>query len=139
MNRDLASNAEAHVALAPADYAAGSDTDGAAIDVTNFRWAYFSLLVGDGTGVTTDGVLTVEESPDGTTGWAAVPGATITATATVETGYVGQVDCHKRENFLRVNFVAGATAATAAACGAVLSADRDTQYGGTPTTPAFSV
>lgn len=139
MNRDLASNATAAVGLIPADYAADSDTDGAAIAVKDYRWAYVVLNVGDGTGVTTDGVLTVEESADGSTGWAAVSGATITATATTEGVYVGQIDCHKRENFLRVNFVAGATAPTAAGAVVVLTADRDTQYAGTPTSAAFSV
>lgn len=140
--RDLASNAKCLLALSPGVFATGVSLDGEVIDTLGFRWAYFVVNTGTlAVVVTTLNVVSDEliamGSPTAVVGADfSVAGVGITA-ADDDTVFVGQIDCHKTERFLRLEGVNGAGNNDLGAV-VILVGDADTiNYPVTPS--AFSV
>jgi hypothetical protein len=80
MTNDFATRTVSGVSVPPSDYA--NDTDGAAVDLAAGDGSAFALLaIGNVFGQTQVGGR-IEESANGSTGWAAIPGATFATQTT---------------------------------------------------------
>ena len=124
MHLDLNSNTKTEFAISPASYSAGTDNS-AAIDVKDYRVA---KIVGAFGTMGADATINVQESDDGTTGWATVTGGSfVFASGTYADGGAPiQVDCSPRKRYIRVALVT--TTACFACINVELSPAKDTRY-----------
>jgi hypothetical protein len=127
--KDLASTAQVLHSISAVSVAGGATENGAnSLDTKGFRWAYMIVNMGV-YGPAVDGTWTVEASADGTTGWVALPGATMTfVPADDDVTKVGLIDLHAMPTgtFIRAVFVNGATTASVCSCDFILHGNSDT-------------
>ena len=96
----------AKIVQAQAAAAKTSTAQSAAIDTAGFGGAMLDINLGAVSGTTPSNVITVEESADGSTGWAAISGATLTlGTSAANKSYGMDVPLggrYNRKRYLRV-------------------------------------
>jgi hypothetical protein len=140
MNRDLASSATLAQSLDPQSVGQGATVNGGEVDVTSYRWAYVVMNAGANAATTDTASFEVEVASESGGSFAAVAGTAVTVGAAGDAAFVGQIDTHQLSgNFIRVNCTGGSDGALLASASVVLTADRDTQYAGTPTATAYSI
>jgi hypothetical protein len=139
MNRDLASSATLAQSVSPQSVT--TTVNGSEVDVTSYRWAYVVMNVGTNAATSDDASFVVEVASESGGSFAAVAGTTVTVLQTDDdVAFVGQIDTHQLAgNFIRVSCTGGTGGAMLASASVVLTADRDTQYAGTPTATAYSI
>lgn len=94
MRDTLYNSLRAQSSLAPTAVAADGATNGSAVHLGLNKQNFRVAMVVAYAGTVTDGAyaISVEESADGSTGWAAVPAARLQGTATLDaTGEVGEL------------------------------------------------